>query len=197
MCFFRVLFDGAFAARAWAVRERAPELPRPRSKPRASVEPPLASESRDQEGKATKTKKLIEATRPQAIDDRRLREEGALWTIAILQREGRLVDFLKQDIASFADDEIGAAVRVVHAGCKKALDDHLSMEPIRSEDEGSKITLEKGFDKNAHKLVGDVRGSAPYNGVLRHKGWRAKDLELPTPTAGHDPSILCAAEVEL
>jgi hypothetical protein len=197
VCFFRVLFDAAFAGRAFAVRDAMPELPRPMTRPRASVEPPEAGVKGEKEGKATKTRKLIEASKPPPVDERRLREEGALWTIAVLQREGRLVDFLTQDIASFADDEIGAAVRVVHAGCKRALSDHLTLDPVRSEEEGSEITLEEGFDKNAHKLVGDVRGSAPYRGVLRHKGWRAKDLKLPTPTEGHDMSIVCPAEVEL
>jgi hypothetical protein len=41
--------------------------------------------------------------------------------LGILQREGRLIDFLEEDVASFTDAQIGAAVRDIHKGCKKAL----------------------------------------------------------------------------
>lgn len=202
VCFFRVLFDGAFAGRAFSVRDAMPSLPEPAKqavKPRASIDPPEPDATPEREGKALKKKKLVEAVKPEASDAtaRRQREEGALFTLSLLQREGRLVDFLEQDITSFGDDEVGAAVRVVHAGCKKALGEHVTIESVRSEEEGAKVTLEDGFDRNANKLVGDVRGSAPYRGVLRHKGWRAKDLRLPTPTEGHDPTVLAPAEVEL
>jgi hypothetical protein len=47
------------------------------------------------------------------------------------------------------------------------------------------------------KLSGDVKGSPPFKGKLRHKGWRAKDVRLPTPVEGHDGSVLAPAEVEL
>lgn len=187
ICFFRVLLDGAFAGRLWAVRERMPELSA--SKAERPDDPP--AKKKDSAAEAKKT-----AARSDS-EKQTLREEGALAALALLQREGRLVDFLRQDIASFGDDEVGAAVRVVHAGCKKTLESHTAIESIRSENEGSRITLEEGFDKRAHKLTGDVKGSAPYQGVLRHKGWRAKRFELPIATDGHDPSVLAPAEVEL
>jgi hypothetical protein len=197
VCFFRVLLDAAFAGRAFAVRDAMPALPEPaapKAKPRASIDPPEPTE----EAKALKKKKVVEASRaPDEADAKKLREEGALWVLELLQREGRLVDFLEQDITSFGDEEVGAAVRVVHGGCKKALADHAVIEPIRAEKEGGPITLEEGFDKRANKLVGDVRGAPPYRGTLRHKGWRAKSIRLPTPTEGHDASVLAAAEVEL
>jgi hypothetical protein len=80
----------------------------------------------------------------------------------LLQREGRLVDFLEQDVQSFCDEDVGAAARVVHEGCRKSLRAHLEVEPIRGEAEGATLTLEAGYDARAIKLVGDVRGSAPY-----------------------------------
>src|SRR5580704_17185900 len=46
---------------------------------------------------------------------------AALQLLSLLQREGRLVDFLQQEIASFPDADVGAAARVVHEGCRKAL----------------------------------------------------------------------------
>jgi hypothetical protein len=114
-----------------------------------------------------------------------------------LQREGRLVDFLQQDIASFPDADVGAAARVVHEGCRKALRDHASIEPVRGEDEGSRVVLAEGFVHDEVKLSGSVGGQPPYAGVLRHRGWRATRLELPKIVGQHDPRILAPAEVEL
>jgi hypothetical protein len=59
------------------------------------------------------------------------------------------------------------------------------------------VTLAAGFDADAVKLVGDVKGEPPYTGVLRHRGWRAKRLELPGLVGDHDAHVLAPAEVEL
>ncbi|HLK36463.1 MAG TPA: DUF2760 domain-containing protein [Polyangiaceae bacterium] len=123
--------------------------------------------------------------------------EPALQLLALFQRQGRLVDFLQQDIAAFSDADVGAAARVVHEGCRRALRDHADVEALRPEAEGARVTVDKGFDPSAVKLVGDVGGEPPYAGVLRHRGWRAKDLRLPQVLSGHDAGVLAPAEVEL
>jgi hypothetical protein len=123
--------------------------------------------------------------------------DGALGLLALLQREGRLVDFLQQDIATFSDGEIGAAARVVHEGCRRALSSHLEIARVRTESEGSQVTLAEGFDAHAVKLTGNVRGSAPYHGVLRHSGWRVRQARLPELVEGYDATVLAPAEVEL
>jgi hypothetical protein len=123
--------------------------------------------------------------------------EPALQLLALFQREGRLVDFLEQDIASFDDAEIGAAARVVHDGCRKALRAHAKLAPVRTEEEGKRVTLEAGFRPAEVKLSGNVQGTAPYTGVLRHRGWRATELTLPTPVAGYEATVIAPAEVEL
>jgi hypothetical protein len=120
-----------------------------------------------------------------------------LQLLSLLQREGRFVDFLQQDITSFPDADIGAAARVVHEGCRRALRAHAKIEPVRSENEGTLVRLDAGFDADEVKLVGDVHGPAPYAGVLRHRGWRAKTMELPQIVGGHDARVLAPAEVEL
>jgi hypothetical protein len=171
-CFFRVLFDASFAGRAWSVRDSTPSLPEP-----------------------TPEKPKPEKPKPEKPKDRDL--SPALQLLALLQREGRLVDFLKQDIAGFDDADIGAAARAVHEGCKKAMTGHVEIEALRSEAEGDKVTLEEGFDATRVKLTGNVSGSGPFRGTLRHKGWRVKKLDLPVPTDCHDSSVLAAAEVEL
>src|SRR3954463_4131073 len=43
-----------------------------------------------------------------------------LWLLTLLQREGRLLDFLLEDVESYANEQIGAAVRDIHRSCRKA-----------------------------------------------------------------------------
>ena len=65
------------------------------------------------------------------------------------------------------------------------------------QNEGDSITVPADFDPNAIKLTGNVTGEPPFHGLLRHKGWRASRLELPTLSTVNDPSILAPAEVEI
>ncbi len=84
------------------------------------------------------------------------------------------MDFLEQDIAGLHPTaEIGAAARIVHEGCRGALRSHATLEPVRREDEGAKVEVAEGYSPAEVKLSGNVHGSAPYKGVLRHRGWRA------------------------
>jgi len=171
-CFFRVLFDGAFAARAFQARAALPAVPAP----------PLA---------------VAEAPRPQAPAASAPDLGPALQLLALFQREGRFVDFLEQDVAAFGDAEIGAAARVVHEGCRKALRAHAKLSPVRTEEEGARVTLQPGYSPSEVKLTGNVAGSPPYTGTLVHRGWRAAEVTLPTAVAGHDARVLAPAEVEL
>ncbi len=163
--YFRILFDGKYAAELRQPKALLPEA-KPEAKP-APLPPPA----------------------PPSTD-------AALQLLALFQREGRLVDFLEEDVASFADADIGAAARVVHAGCRKALREHVKLEPVRSEDEGAKLTLD-GFDPAQVKLTGNVEGKGPYTGTLRHRGWRVTEVKLPTAAPGHDARVVAQAEVEL
>ena len=122
---------------------------------------------------------------------------AALQLLSLLQREGRLVDFLQQDVTTFADADVAAAARLVHEGCRKALRAHVDVEAVRAEDEGARVTLDAGFDPDEVKLVGDVKGQPPYAGTLRHKGWRAARIDLPRLVGDHDANILAPAEVEI
>ncbi|WP_437924917.1 DUF2760 domain-containing protein [Sorangium sp. So ce291] len=193
-CFFRVLFDPRFAARAWQAREPAALPPAGRREPeqleraREDSAPPLTG--------APEAAKKEPAPAPPAPPAPPA-ASSALQLLALLQREGRLVDFLEQDIASFGDADVGVAARMVHEGCRKALRGHAKLAPVRREEEGARVTLEAGYNPSEIKLIGNVSGSAPYRGVLRHRGWRADELSLPTPVAGHDASIIAPAEVEL
>lgn len=122
---------------------------------------------------------------------------SGLAVLGLLQREGRLIDFLKEDVGSFSDAEIGAAARVVHAGCRKLLTERVTITPVRTEAEGERITLAPGYDANAIRVVGNVKGEPPYTGTLVHKGWRADAITLPTLHVAHEANVLAQAEIEL
>jgi hypothetical protein len=164
VCFFRVLFDGAFAARAFRARSAEPALPP------AAVEP-TAPEPRDL--------------------------GPALQLLSLLQREGRLLDFVQQDITSFSDGDVGVAARVVHEGCRRALESHVRIAPIRTEPEGSSVALDGGQTPASLKLIGNVGGAPPAHGTLRHRGWRAESFSLPSLVGDHDLYVLAPAEVEV
>lgn len=123
--------------------------------------------------------------------------ETALQLLSLLQKEARFIDFLNEDVGQYSDEEVGSAARVIHAGGKKVLNDYFTISPVLTQDEESKITLEAGFDSQKIRLIGNVTGSAPFNGVLIHKGWQVSDSRLPKISDQHDARILIPAEVEL
>ena len=122
-------------------------------------------------------------------------DTSALRLLALLQREGRLVDFCEEELSGFPDAQVGAAARAVHAGCRKALREAFAPVAVRNEAEGAPVVLEAGFDPDAVRLTGNVRGDPPFSGTLRHHGWRASAQKLPTATG--DATVLAPAEVEL
>jgi hypothetical protein len=130
-------------------------------------------------------------------DAQLMHREGALAMLALLQREGRLIDFLREPLDGFADADIGAAARDVHRGCRKVLDQHLSLEPMIAGAEDDKVTVPRGFDPSEIRLIGEARGEPPFAGTLRHHGWRATDTRLPVLADGLDRSVLAPAEVEV
>jgi len=123
-------------------------------------------------------------------------EAPALRLLGMLQAEGRFIDFLAEDLAPYPDEQIGAAARGIHEGCRKVLREHLEVEPVLSASEGDSVTVEPGFDPGAIRLTGNVSGAPPFHGVLRHAGWRVRRAEVPAPK-GRDPQVLAPAEVEI
>ncbi|QOY93517.1 DUF2760 domain-containing protein [Massilia sp. UMI-21] len=123
--------------------------------------------------------------------------ESALQLLSLFQREARLIDFAQENLSAYADADIGAAARVVHEGCARVLREHFSIEPVRVEAEGARVTLEEGFDAASVRLTGNVVGQAPFKGTLSHRGWRATRVQLPQLAEKHDAHVLAPAEVEL
>jgi hypothetical protein len=179
-CLFRLLFRGRLpeeAARYLPEREPPPAPPVPA--PPTSA--PAAPSPRFNDSDAVS----------------RARTEGALVLLGLLQREGRLVDFLREPLDGYDDAAIGAAVRDVHRGCKKVLDEHLAIEPVMPGREEAPVTVPRGFDPAEVRLVGRVDGQPPFRGTLVHHGWRAVTVRFPSLSEGVDRHVLAPAEVRV
>jgi hypothetical protein len=120
-----------------------------------------------------------------------------LQLLGLLQREARFIDFIEEEIAGFSDADIGAAARLVHDGCRRALREHFTIRPVREEAEGSRVTLPEGFDATSIRLTGNVVGKPPFNGSISHRGWRVEEVRLPKLTESHDTTVIAPAEVEI
>jgi hypothetical protein len=119
--------------------------------------------------------------------------------LATLQEQGRLIDFLMDDITTYDDAQVGAAARVVHQGCRAALQEHFRIRPVREESEGSSVTIAVGYPADEYRLIGKISGAAPFSGTLIHRGWKTESVKLPRIVrvdADRLPTI-APAEVEL
>src|SRR4029077_10862522 len=123
--------------------------------------------------------------------------DRAVQMLALLQRDVRLIDFLSENISAYPDAQLGAAVRTIHETCRQVLDYYLKMEPILNSEEDQPVTVQAGFDPAAIKLIGNVTGEPPVRGVLRHKGWRVKEVNLPPLPHAAGRMVVALAEVEL
>lgn len=179
---FSLLGDGRLAARLQALRDGAPA---PVQAPAAPVAAPAPV--------ATPAPAPAPAPVVRATAD----VDAALQLLALLQRDARFVDFLQEDITPYSDAEVGGAARMLHGGARKVLQETFDLEAVRSEAEGSRLTLPAGFDAAAVRVTGNVVGQPPFTGTLQHKGWRATAVRLPALTEGHDTRVIAPAEVEL
>ena len=178
VCCFRILFGKqlpADAKRFLPETEPPKQLPPPEDKPKP-------------------------AAKQEKVSTAQHHKEGALALLALLQREGRFVDFVRDPAmleAGTTDADIGAAVRAVHRGCLKVIEQYLSLEPVMPQDEEAKVSVPKGFDPSEIRLIGEAKGEAPFKGTLRHKGWRVVEAKLPTLAEGVDRTVIAPAEVEI
>ena len=127
---------------------------------------------------------------------RREEEATAAQMLALLQRDGRLIDFLMENITPYRDEQIGAAVRSVHAGCRQALERYVALAPALDAQEGAQVTVDSRADAARVKLIGNISGQPPFWGVLNHRGWVVTRMELP-PRAATGQQVIAPAEVEL
>lgn len=120
-----------------------------------------------------------------------------LHLLSVLQTEGRLLDFLNEDLDRYEDGQIGATARGIHERCKRSLAKYVTLQPLSRQEEGDKVTVPPGFDPGAYRLSGNVTGDPPLAGKLVHKGWRAGRLNMPGFAFSGDPEIIAPMEVNL
>lgn len=122
----------------------------------------------------------------------------ALSLLAALQREARLVDFLKEKLDGYSDAQIGAAARDVHRDSGTVLERMFALRPLTEAAEGAALDIAAGFDPLRYQLTGNVAGQPPFHGTLRHHGWEATKCELPAWTGGEAAQkIVAPMEVEV
>lgn len=169
-----------------------------RNVPAAPVAPAIAPQPEIKVvEKIVEVEKIVQAPAPEPVILKEATPDAALQLLSLLQKEARFIDFIKEDVGAYSDADIGAAARVVHQGCSKAINEHFTLAPVSKDQEGSRVSLNKGFDAASYRLTGNIVGEAPFNGTLVHKGWQVTDLRLPKLTEGHNAKIIAAAEVEL
>lgn len=123
---------------------------------------------------------------------------AAVQVLTLLQREGRLLDFLQEDLSTAPDAAVGAVVKsTVWAKCRQAVQEYLEIVPVLAQKEGDPVTVEPGFDPSAIRLIGRVEGDPPFQGKLVHPGWRLTRVKLPTVAEGSDGTVVTPAEVEI
>jgi hypothetical protein len=122
----------------------------------------------------------------------------ALTLLTTLQREARLIDFLMEDLTSYDDAQIGAAVRDVHRDCAAALKRMFALRPLHAQKEGSPVEILAGYNPGQVTLTGNVTGHLPLRGILVHHGWQAMQCELPAWRGQEESArIIAPAEVEV
>lgn len=192
-CFFLILFGKKLPTSIEPFLPEQLALP-PAPETEAAREAP-------KEKKEPRKVEVVEEVRVEApkkkADAAQHQRDGALALLALFQREGRLVDFLRESLDGHDDATIGMAARDVHRGCKKVLEEHFTLEPMIPGEEDAAVTVPKGFDPTEIRLIGEAKGEPPFKGTLRHHGWRVTTAKLPGLTDGVDRTVVAPAEVEV
>lgn len=175
--FFRILGDPAFAERVARAEKAQAAVPEPSARAAAGAGAPDPSQP-------------AEAAAP--------RRSEAITLLAVLQREGRLVDFLQESIDAYPDAQVGAAVREIHRDTRRALDRIFGLAPALPVAEGAPHRVLPGYDPARVRLTGAVSGTPPYPGTVIHPGWEATRCDLPEWTGSHEAArVVAPAEVEI
>lgn len=144
----------------------------------ASLAAERAKLERDLAAAELEKQKLI-TEKQAALDHQEHGEAEVVQFLSLLQEKGRFIDFLMEDVSGYADQQVGAAARVVHSGCARVLREHFAISSLADAAEGSSIAIEEGFAPQRYRLLGKV-GRAPYKGTIVHPGWRTEKIALPT-----------------
>lgn len=141
-----------------------------------------------------KAKQFVEDTPPKQVEHA---DQSHLRLLGYLQQSSRLIDFLKEDLSGFNDAQVGAAVRKIHQDCAQAVEELVTVRPLRDEQEGASVQVQKGYNPAEIKVVGKVKGEPPFSGTLVHRGWKAQKRSLPKKTGEQMLEVICPAEIEI
>ncbi len=159
------------------------------------------TQNTDSKALAENNLKLAELTKALADEKEKSHnsfEDGALYSLVLLQREGRFVDFIKEDIKNYEDAQIGAAVRQIHSGCTKVINENFNLKALYdTKKEGEQVIVSENFNAEEIRLSGNVPSKGPYKGTLRHKGWVSQEITLPKKIGKTCSLVVCPAEVEI
>ena len=172
-CFFNILFRGQLSDTALAALGLSRRGGAAAASPKAAVPGPAAATTA-----SVKT------------------SDGALQILSIMQRDSRLLDFLMEDLTTYSDDQIGAAVRELHDQCRDSVSRYITLQPVIDGVEGT-FAQAPSKDPGIVKFVGNVPATPPSGGTLRHKGWRVSKVDLPALAARQDATIIAPAEIEI
>lgn len=173
---WRILTSGAFAAKVMELLEAPPAL----AVPTPPAEPP----------KPAAPLKALAPAKPLRSD--------AVTLLAALQREGRLIDFLKEPIEAYSDAQVGAAVRDIHRDCGQLLERQFAIRPVLDQAEGSNVTIGANAKNGRIKLTGKISDTAQASGTLVHHGWLVTKSDVSVWTGDAEAaSIVTPAEVEV
>lgn len=179
---FRAFFGSLFNSETAARVQQAMSEPRVLAQQPAEI--PKPAEPKPIEQKKPEPKKPLQSE--------------AITLLATLQREARLVDFLKEDLSGYADEQIGAAVRAIHRDSAKVLDRFFGLAPVVADEEGARVSVPEGFDSARFRLTGKVSGNPPFSGTLQHHGWEATKCDLPQFTGSESAAkTISPAEIEV
>ena len=157
-CFFSILFHADIP------HDIAQKLPTPAASVPQAPSPAAPSVSR-----------LREVERPSLETFDR-----AAQMLALLQRDGRLIDFLTEDITLYPDEQLGAAVRTIHETCRQVLERYLKLEPILNSEE------EQPVRERRLSIISEMQ-QIPSTSPARGTTCRLEEcLPLPTVTATNE-----------
>ncbi len=156
------------------------------------------------DGKSTPAieSKPAEQPKPQAppkpVEPPKPKRSDAITLLATLQREARFVDFVKEQLDGFSDEQIGAVARDVHRDCGAVLERMFALQPAVTDEEGASITVDDSLDLGVYRLTGNVSAGKGATGSLQHHGWKASKSDVPTWNGDGSATLIVAeAEVEI
>jgi hypothetical protein len=127
--------------------------------------------------------------------------KDVLHFLSRLQEKGRFVDFVMEDVGAFTDQQIGAAARYVHGGCRSVVNEYLDLSPVQEGEEGKAITIAAIENPLMLRFIGRSAVQFPVTGTLVHRGWKATRVSLPEVSGGstalEGSAVIMPAEIEL